>query len=169
MKSPGSLGRKSVQEKKMFPWKNLALVKFIYSEKATRFCDISTVDLSSVVPVKSTVEILQNFVTFSEYMNFFKMFTLNSQTFFVNDNLIQDWTCNIGHFDLFENNFFNFKGINWPQSRIEMQIEMNYDILTFESEMNNLLVQKSIALFLSFLVWSKIILTYQTGKFIFEE
>ena len=65
------------------------------------------------------------------------MFTLNSQTFFVNDNLIQDWTCNIGHFDLFENNFFNFKGINWPQSRIEMQIEMNYDILTFESEMNN--------------------------------
>jgi hypothetical protein len=45
-------------------------VKFIYSEKATRFCKISTVDLSHVVPVKSTVEILQNFVAFSEYMNF---------------------------------------------------------------------------------------------------
>ena len=67
-----------------------------------------------------------------------KMFTLNSQTFFVNDNLIQDWTCNIGDFDLFENNFFNFKGINWSQSRIEMQIEMNYDVLSFESEMKNL-------------------------------
>ena len=65
-------------------------------------------------------------------------FTLNSQTFFVNDNLIQDWTCNIGDFDLFENNFFNFKGINWSQSRIEMQIEMNYDVLSFESEMKNL-------------------------------
>ena len=46
------------------------LVKFIYSEKATNFCEISTLDLSYVVTVKSTVEILQNFVTFSEYMNF---------------------------------------------------------------------------------------------------
>ena len=45
-------------------------VKFIYSEKATKFCEISTVDLSYVVPVKSTVEILQNVVAFSEYMNF---------------------------------------------------------------------------------------------------
>ena len=35
-------------------------VKFIYSEKATKFCEISTVDLSYVVPVKSTVEISQN-------------------------------------------------------------------------------------------------------------
>ena len=44
--------------------------KFIYSEKATKFCEISTVDLSYVVPVKSTVEILQNFVALSGYMNF---------------------------------------------------------------------------------------------------
>ena len=39
-------------------------------EKATNFCEISIVDLSYVVTVKSTVEILQNFVAFSEYMNF---------------------------------------------------------------------------------------------------
>ena len=45
-------------------------VKFIYSEKATKFCEISTVDLFYVVTVKSTVEISQNFVAFSEYMNF---------------------------------------------------------------------------------------------------
>ena len=45
-------------------------VKFIYSEKATKFCEISTVDLSYVVMVKSTVEISQNFEAFSEYMNF---------------------------------------------------------------------------------------------------
>ena len=46
-------------------------VKFIYSEKATKFCEISTVDLSYyVVTVKSTVQISQNFVAFSEYMNF---------------------------------------------------------------------------------------------------
>ena len=48
----------------------LDCLKFIYSEKATKFYKISTVDLSYVVPVKSTVEISQNFVTFSEYMNF---------------------------------------------------------------------------------------------------
>ena len=36
-----------------------ALLKFIYSEKATKFCEISTVDLSYVVTVKFTVEISQ--------------------------------------------------------------------------------------------------------------
>ena len=46
------------------------MLKFVFSEKATKFWEISTVDLSYVVPVKSTVEISQNFVAFSEYMNF---------------------------------------------------------------------------------------------------
>ena len=46
------------------------VVKLIYSEKATKFCEISTLLLSYAVPVKSNVEILQNFVAFSEYMNF---------------------------------------------------------------------------------------------------
>ena len=45
-------------------------VKFIYSQKATKFCKISTLLLTYVVPVKSKVEISQNFVAFSEYMNF---------------------------------------------------------------------------------------------------
>ena len=45
---------------------NLQL-KSIYSEKATKFCEISTVDLSYVVTVKSTVEFS---VVFSECMNF---------------------------------------------------------------------------------------------------
>ena len=45
-------------------------VKFIYSEKATNFYEISTVDLSYVVMVKSTVKISQNCVAFSEYINF---------------------------------------------------------------------------------------------------
>ena len=48
------------------------LVKLIYSEKTTKFCKISTLLLSYVVPVKSKVEISQNFVAFSEYMNFIK-------------------------------------------------------------------------------------------------
>ena len=49
-------------------WK--APLKFIYSEKATKFCKIFTLLLSNVVPVKSKVKISQNFVAFSEYMNF---------------------------------------------------------------------------------------------------
>ena len=48
----------------------LTLLKFIYSEKATKFCEIFTLFLSYVVPVKSKVKILQNFVAVSEYMNF---------------------------------------------------------------------------------------------------
>ena len=48
----------------------LTLVKFIYSEKVTKVWEISNLLLSYVVPVKSKVEILQNFVAFSEYMNF---------------------------------------------------------------------------------------------------
>ena len=49
-------------------------VKFIYSEMATKFCEISTLLLSYVVPVKSKVEISQNFVAFSEYMNFNRLY-----------------------------------------------------------------------------------------------
>ena len=45
-------------------------IKFIYSEKATKFYKIFTLLLSYVVPVKSKLKISQNFVAFSEYMNF---------------------------------------------------------------------------------------------------
>ena len=47
-----------------------ALLKFIYSEKATKFCKIFNFLLSNVVPVKKKMKISQNFVAFSEYMNF---------------------------------------------------------------------------------------------------
>ena len=43
--------------------------KFIYSEKATKVCEIFTLLLSYVVTVKSKVNTLQNCVAFSEYMN----------------------------------------------------------------------------------------------------
>ena len=46
------------------------LIKFIYSERATKFCEIAILYFSYLVPVKSKVEILQKFVAFSEYMNF---------------------------------------------------------------------------------------------------
>ena len=42
----------------------------MYSEKATKFCKISTIDLTVITEDKSTVEISQKFVAFLEYMNF---------------------------------------------------------------------------------------------------
>ena len=45
-------------------------IKFIYSEKATKFCEIFTLLLTTVHTVKSKVKISKKFVAFSEYMNF---------------------------------------------------------------------------------------------------
>ena len=45
-------------------------LKFIYSEKATKFCEIFHLLLTVCTVVKSKGKISQNFVAFSEYMNF---------------------------------------------------------------------------------------------------
>ena len=45
----------------------ILVVKFIYSEKATKFCEIFTLLLTDTTQDK--VKILQNFVAFLEYMN----------------------------------------------------------------------------------------------------
>ena len=45
-------------------------IKFIYSEKATKFCEILPLLLTTVHTVKSKGKISQNFMAFSEYMNF---------------------------------------------------------------------------------------------------
>ena len=45
-------------------------VKFIYSEKATQFCELFPLLLTTVHTVKSKGKSSQNFVAFSEYMNF---------------------------------------------------------------------------------------------------
>ena len=48
----------------------VADLNFIYSEKATKFCEIYLLLLTTVHTVKSKGKISQNFVAFSEYMNF---------------------------------------------------------------------------------------------------
>ena len=45
-------------------------LKFIHSEKATKFCEIFPLLLTAVHTVKSKGKISQNFVAFSKYMNF---------------------------------------------------------------------------------------------------
>ena len=54
-----------MQKSKNFTKKSFIL-KFIYFEKATKFYEISTVDLTVTTQDKSKVEISQNFVAFSE-------------------------------------------------------------------------------------------------------
>ena len=71
-------------------WKSMK-VKFVYSEKATKFCEISFLLLSTVHPDKSKVEISQNFVAFSEYMNFNSYVFPSVLIFFQNEQEI----CNI--------------------------------------------------------------------------
>ena len=46
----------------------LLLLKFIYSEKATKFCKTFTLLLTGTTLDKSKVEISPNFVAFSEYI-----------------------------------------------------------------------------------------------------
>ena len=53
----------------------LIRLKFIYSEKATKIFEISTLLLFVCTVDKSKVEISQNFVAFSEYTNFIRMMT----------------------------------------------------------------------------------------------
>ena len=54
-------------------------LKFIYSEKATKFCEIFPLLLTTVHTDKSKGKILQNFVAFSEYMNFIHTLQRNRQ------------------------------------------------------------------------------------------
>ena len=52
-------------------------LKFIYSEKATQFCEIFTLFLTTVHTVKSKVKISQNVVAFSEYMSFTNVYYIH--------------------------------------------------------------------------------------------
>ena len=52
------------------------IVKIIYSEKATKICEIFTLLLTGTTQDKSKVKISQNFVAFPEYMNFRDFFLL---------------------------------------------------------------------------------------------
>ena len=62
--SNGTIGLVAVFVKVFF------FLKFIYSEKATKICEITIVDLTGTKQDKSMVEIFQNFVAFSEYLKF---------------------------------------------------------------------------------------------------
>ena len=64
-------------------------LKFIYSEKATKFCEIFTLLLTACTVVKSKVKISQNCVAFSEFMNF----NINILIAFFNGMKLTDSRC----------------------------------------------------------------------------
>ena len=66
------------------------LIKFIYSEKATKFCEVSTLLLSLFTEDKSKVDISQNFVAFSEYTNF--TLTFSFYIYFAFIKQIKKWS-----------------------------------------------------------------------------
>ena len=66
-------------------------LKFIYSEKATKFCKIFPLLLSYVEPVKSKGTISQNFVAFSEYINFKANGRPNKDLLVGNHSLTRYW------------------------------------------------------------------------------
>ena len=59
---------------KFFQERILIRVKFIYSEKATNFCEISTVDLSYVVTVNSTVHCSGDFAKFHGLLRIYELY-----------------------------------------------------------------------------------------------
>ena len=62
-------------------------VKFIYSEKAMKFCKIFPLLLTVCTVVKNKGKISQNFVAFSEYMNF-KTHVFHCFAYFCLSNLL---------------------------------------------------------------------------------
>ena len=48
----------------------MLMLKLIYSEKATKFCEIFPLLLTVCTAVESKGKISENFVAFSEYVNF---------------------------------------------------------------------------------------------------
>ena len=74
------LSEKNLKSKHAPAQQAIETLKFVYSKKATKFCEISTLLLSTVHTDKIKVEISQNFVAFSEYLNFIRAISY-SKTF----------------------------------------------------------------------------------------
>ena len=80
-----------VSDQNIYLYKKARLIfkktlQFVYSEKTTKFCKISTLFLSTVHTDKSEVEISQNFVAFSEYMNFSYHLMQQQKLYFLDKN-----------------------------------------------------------------------------------
>ena len=78
-----------------------SILKFVYSGKATKFCKFSTLLLSVVHTDKNKVDIMKDFLAFSEYMNF------NLNYFSITLTFINDYLLNIDDI----NKFLKFRSL----------------------------------------------------------
>ena len=69
------------------------LLKFIYPEKATKFCEIFTLLLTGTPQDKSKGKFLQNFVAFSEYMNFKRLIECQNVRLLSQESIISTFLC----------------------------------------------------------------------------
>ena len=65
------------------------MLKFIYFEKVTKFCETFTLLLTGTTQDKSKVKISQNFVAFSEYMNFKNLANSNFARFYEDGSMLK--------------------------------------------------------------------------------
>ena len=82
----------AISDGKIVWWKeNNPIVKFKYSEKATKFCEIFTLLLTIIHTVKSKAKISQNVVAFSEYL----CLHFSDRSCEVRDTQIEAWLLSI--------------------------------------------------------------------------
>ena len=80
-------GQKNLNQSSTFLWpQNIRTLKFICSEKASKFCEIFPLLLTLCTEVKSKKDISQIFAAFSEYMNFTKFLNISP---FARNNVIK--------------------------------------------------------------------------------
>ena len=121
-------------------------IKLINSEEATKFCEIFTLLLSYVVPVKSKVKISHNFMAFSEYMIF------NYDTIFIESpsyspclnfppifSEIQKWSYILSPFLGNMNFYYSFSEFVYPL----MYLTSSKDINSVASNQDVFLINKS--------------------------
>ena len=91
-------------------------IKFIYSEKATKVFKIFTLPLTLCTEVRSKVKISQNFVAFSEYMNFKAALFMSGKPWFTPNQPTESKLLNKSHL-LISILKWNFSNNRWRSNR----------------------------------------------------
>ena len=107
------------------------LLKFIYSEKTTKFCKIFPLLSTVCTVVKSKEKISQNFVAFSEYMNF------NNRLTFI---ALSHPECEISHVDIIILRFLEVR--SWSYLKNEKIWKINRKVVKRAANLQVVLCQK---------------------------
>ena len=103
----------------------------MYFEKAAKFCEISTVDLSYVVPVKSMVG-------FSEYMNFIIAFLAGNSKFLVSDSKLYNLAYILSYY--YSNIIFD---ACYLLAYYDKMVILRVNVCNFVSSVHNIYIQNT--------------------------